>query len=78
MIIFYDKHLSSSQITKHLNHMFGKQVSVDMIEDCKKINEEYKNQTKTENKYVNWVTVQEIRYVYDHIKNTSMKLLRIK
>jgi hypothetical protein len=50
----------------------------EMIEDCKKVNEEYKNQTKTEKEAVNWVTVQEIRDVYDHLKEKVDEMIKNK
>jgi len=49
-----------------------------MINDCKKVNEEYKNQTKSEKEEVNWVTMDEIKNVYEALKAKVDEMIKCK
>jgi hypothetical protein len=48
-----------------------------MLEDCKAVNNDYLQQTKTQKQTDNWATVQEIRDVYDKLY-TDVKLMFAK
>ena len=49
-----------------------------MIDDCKKVNEQYKTQTKSEKEEVNWVTMDEVKSVYESLKEKVDEMIKCK
>jgi integrase len=49
-----------------------------MVDDCKKVNENYKSQTKTEKEKINWISMEEIKEVYNHLKTKVDEMIKNK
>jgi hypothetical protein len=46
-----------------------------MIEDCKIVNDAYKNQTKDAKQTENWVDIKEVKDIYEQLKSVASKML---
>ena len=47
-----------------------------MIEDCKIVNDNYKNQNKSEKEVANWITTEEIKAKYDGLHTKVLKMFK--